>query len=146
MAINNIVCFHAHFARMMAQQLGGESGFNDDMPELAKFVATASTSLSKQIENMKVDLAQLVSALEEIEVKTKQSIIQRILAWLEGFLKGLVEVFSVGPSKASPQYVLGMVRIPAFSNLCREAAELCKMASGKSCPVEPTHPSFRGSE
>jgi hypothetical protein len=131
-ATNDIVRCHAHFAYMMAQRINGSSEFNEDMPEFAKVMATASTSLSKQIVNMKVDLAQLVSALEEIEVKRKQSILQRILAWLEGFLKGIVEVFSYGPSKASPQYVLGMVRIPPLSNLCREAAELCKNASGMS--------------
>ena len=117
---------------MMAQRINGAAEFNEDMPELAKVMATASTSLSRKIVNMKVDLDQLVSALEEIEVKKKQSIIQRILAWLEGFLNGLVEVFSGGPSKAPSQHVLGMIRIPPLSNLCREAAELCKKASGMS--------------
>ena len=75
------------------------------MPELAKLVATASTSLSKQIVNMKADPAQLVSALEEIEVKTKQSIIQRILAWLEGFLKWF----------ESPLFPISVERLPNFA-------------------------------
>ena len=77
------------------------------MAELAKLVDTASTSLSKQIVNMKVDLAQLVSALalEEIEVKTKQSIIQRILAWLEGFLKWF----------ESPLFPISVERLPNFA-------------------------------
>jgi hypothetical protein len=104
---------------MMAQQLNGTSDFSKTIPYLAKLVATASTSLWKKIVEMKVDLALLVSVLEETEVKKKQSTIQHILGWLEGFLKRLVEVFSYGPSKASPQYGLGMVRIPPLSNICR---------------------------
>ena len=135
-ATNEIVRCHAQFAYMMARRINGASDFDNVMEELARDMATASTSLSQRIGNLKSDLAKLVSVLEEMEVKKKQSTTQRILGWLEVFLNGLAEVFSYGPFVVPllpPQYGLGMIQIvPSLSCLYKEAAKLCKKASGGS--------------
>jgi len=85
-ATNDIVLCHAHFAYLMARQINGAADLDQVIRELAKDMATASSSLSKKMGDMKSDLAGLISALEEIEVKKNQSTTQRILGWLEGFL------------------------------------------------------------
>jgi len=139
-AATEIVRCHANFAYMMARRITGAADIDRSMGELARDMGSSSSSLSQKIGDMMSDLAELVSSLEKIEVEKEkekeQSTMQRILGWLEGFLNGLAEVFSCGLfiiPLVPPRVGLGMIQIvPSLSKLCREAAELCKKASGRS--------------
>jgi len=120
----------------MAWRINGAAELDKLIEELAKDMASASSSLSQKIGDMMNDLAELVSSLEKIEVEKEQSTMQRILGWLEGFFNGLAKVFSCGMfiiPIVPPRVGLGIIQIvPSLSKLCRAAAELCKKASGRS--------------
>lgn len=67
-----------------------------DATRLAIDINIASCLLSYHVKQMQDHLRSFVVALEEIEVKKKKSMAQRILGWLKHVFNVLASIFALG--------------------------------------------------